>query len=87
VRWVFNVLDSVGYYRDPKLKTDSKVDSLLSDMGHAAFATYCHAFATLDERLARKASAAHEFVGCPTKVLPWDWPACRQFARAAKEER
>lgn len=86
-RWVFSVLDSVGYYRDRKLKTDSKVDSLLSDMGHAAFASYCHAFATLDERLARKASAAYEFVGCPTKVLPWDWPAGRKSGRAAKEER
>lgn len=83
-RWVFSMLDIVGYYRDPKLKTDSKVDSLLSDMGHAAFASYCHAFATLDERLARKASATYEFVGCPTKVLPWNWPAGRKSGRATK---
>jgi hypothetical protein len=67
---VFNVLGIVGYFRDPNLKQDRKMDSLMSDMGHAAFASYCHAFATRDERLARKASAAYEFVGCPTILIP-----------------
>lgn len=69
---VFNVLGIVGYFRDPKLRLDRAMESLMSDMGHAAFASYCHAFATRDERLARKASAAYHFVGCPTLLLPWD---------------
>lgn len=66
---VFNMLGVLGYYRDPKLRHDSRMESLMSDMGHVAFATYCDVFATRDERLARRAAAAYDFAGCPTAVI------------------
>lgn len=66
---VFNMLGVLGYFRDPKLKHDRRMQSLMSDMGHVAFATYCDVFATRDERLARRAAAAYDFVGCPTAVI------------------
>ena len=70
VQNVFNMLGILGYFRDPRLHQNRRMQSLMSDMGHVAFASYCHAFATRDNRLARKSAAAYEFVGCSTKVIP-----------------
>jgi hypothetical protein len=67
---VFNVLGIVGYHRDPNLDQMRRMESLMSDMGHVAFASYCHALATRDIRLAKRAAAAYEFVGCPTRAIP-----------------
>jgi hypothetical protein len=70
VQSVFNMLGILGYFRDPRLQQNQRMESLMSDMGHVAFASYCHAFATRDNRLAKRSAAAYEFVGCPTVVLP-----------------
>jgi hypothetical protein len=70
VQNVFNMLGILGYFRDPRLHQNRRMRSLMSDMGHVAFASYCHAFATRDNRLAKRSAAAYEFVGCPTKVIP-----------------
>lgn len=83
VQTVFNILGILGYFRDPRLDQNRRVQSLMSDMGHVAFASYCDAFATRDNRLARRSAAAYEFVGCPTVVIPLALEE-RAYLRSAK---
>ncbi|MCG8373041.1 MAG: hypothetical protein MI700_05890 [Balneolales bacterium] len=64
----YNILNTIGYYSDPKTHKEDKFNSFMSDSSHATMATFCDALFSADERLTRKAFAIYEYLKIGIRV-------------------
>jgi len=66
---VYGFLNSVGYHPDTDVTKERRFTASSSDQNHVAYAGFANIFLTMDNRLARKAAAAYEFLGMSTTVV------------------
>ena len=63
------VLNFLGFRPDKGINKASKIDNILSDGNHIAFAAYCDGVISADKRFCAKARAIYNFRGIPTQVF------------------
>ena len=68
VNAVYHALNFLGYFRDTDMKDERGFHRSFSDMTHAGMASFCHVLQTADNRMARKAQAAYEYLNVATRV-------------------
>lgn len=69
VNWLFNMLNSIGYYSDKNIRNDKKFIPFINDQQHIGNAIYSEFFITRDRRLMKKTEAVYEHLKIGTKII------------------
>ena len=68
---LYNILNALGYYSNPKIDKEDKFTSELSDIEHAYTASIASVLFSNDKNFYKKCKAIYEYLNIPTVINPF----------------
>lgn len=69
IKFLYHLLNVIGFFEDSGLSTTSRVRAAESDAMHLAMASHHAFFFTGDKRLIKKANVIYDYLGVKTKII------------------
>jgi hypothetical protein len=69
INGLYNLLNTIGYYSDPKIQKERHFRTFMTDHRHAGCGSYAHILVSRDERFIKKTAAIYEHLGIGTKII------------------